>query len=177
MQKCQSPTAPTKKSEWGQWSSSKDGVTAEQNEQSSHTSHVLYASPPPITKLQLGKHTCGLTTPTFPLQFLGTHEESHAFAGLPQNSIWDKDSFKGTCNIFSEDPAAQAMETMRALIMKFSSAVPTKKQVLVFQSFPGCSYRKASPNVVGGKNPKPVDQRDWADRRHIPRFFKSIERL
>lgn len=74
MQKCQSPIAPTKKSEWGQWGSFKDGVTAEQNKQSSHTSHVLCASPPPITKLQLGKHTCGLTTPTFPLQFLGTHE-------------------------------------------------------------------------------------------------------
>lgn len=144
---CQSPTAPTKKSEWGQWSSFKDGVTAEQNEQSSHTSHVLYASPPPVTKLQLGKHTCGLTTPTLPLQLLGT-----------QSSFWDKDSFKGICNVFSEDPAARAVETMRALITKFSSAVPIKKQALVLQSFSGWSYRKVSPYVTGGKNSKSVDQ-------------------
>lgn len=88
-----------------------------------------------------------------PLQFLGTHEESHAFAELPQNGIQDKDSFKGICNILSEDPAEQAMETMRALIMKFSSAVPIKEQALVSQSFPGCSYRKISPNVMGGKKP------------------------
>lgn len=65
----------------------KDEVTAVQSKQSSHTSYILYASPPPITKLQLGKHTCGLTTPKLPLQFLGTYEESHTFAGLPQNSI------------------------------------------------------------------------------------------
>lgn len=63
----------------------KDAVTAEESSQSSHTRHVLYASPPPITRLQLGKHTCGLTTPQLPLWFLGTYEESHTFAGLPQN--------------------------------------------------------------------------------------------
>lgn len=65
----------------------KDEVTAEQSKQSSQTSHVLYASPPPITRLQLWKHTCGLTTPKLPLRFLGTYEESHTFAELPQNSI------------------------------------------------------------------------------------------
>jgi len=65
----------------------KGEITAEESKQSSHTNHVLYASPPPITKVQLGKHTCGLTTPKLPLQFLATYEESYTFAGLPQKSI------------------------------------------------------------------------------------------
>lgn len=88
-----------------------------------------------------------------PLQLLGTHEESHAFAGLPQDGIQDKDSFKGICNTLSEGPAEQAMETMRALIVKFSSAVLIKEQALVSLSFPEATGRYLQMLWVG-KKPK-----------------------
>lgn len=148
MQKCQSPTAPTKNPNGASGAVLRMELLQNRTD-SLHTQAMFYVHPLlPSSNCNWENIPVGWL---FPLQLLGTHEESHACAGLPQNGIQDKDSFKGICSTLSGGPAEQAVGTMRALIMKFSSAVPIKEQALVSWSFPEATGRYLQMLWVGKK--------------------------
>lgn len=71
---------------------------------------------------------------------------------------------RGAVILFFENPAEQAIETMRALIMKFHSAMPVRKEASSgILELPRLQLQDDNSKCFGGKkpttnNPKPVDQ-------------------
>lgn len=115
----------------------RDEVNEEQDKSSSDTSHVLYTS------------SCCHQTTTGKTYLWLDYYHNLTLQACHRTASKTRIHSREAVILFFENPAEQAMENMRALIIKFISATTIRKPAREPWSFQVCSYRKMSPNVLG----------------------------